>query len=142
MPEAVSFLQIKIIQVSLFLPKPMAKSLNHTICQLDMVLCKEKLENKEPRQKQVLEYEGSSGTEGLKEAWNCTSFWWPQEQSLHSSSPIALPQGFWLLREDSTSALKSRGGIPMCISLSCVQKSTAGQEICSPFISFSFPKES
>lgn len=46
MPEAVSFLQIKISQVSLFLPKPMAKSLNHTICQLDMVLCKEKLENK------------------------------------------------------------------------------------------------
>lgn len=46
MPEAVSFLQIKISQVSLFLPKPMAKSLNYTICQLDMVLCKEKLENK------------------------------------------------------------------------------------------------
>lgn len=67
--RAVSFLQKKIIRVSLFLPKPMAKSQNHVICQLDMVLCKEKLEKKEYRQKQVLEYEGSSGTEGLKEAW-------------------------------------------------------------------------
>lgn len=65
MPEAVSFLQIKIIQISLLL----SKSLNHMICQLDMVLCKEKLENKEPRQKQVLGYEGSSGTAGHKEAW-------------------------------------------------------------------------
>lgn len=33
------------------------------------ILCKEQLENKKPRQKQVLEYEGGSGTEGLKVAW-------------------------------------------------------------------------
>lgn len=98
MPEAVAFLLIKIIQVSLFLPKPMAKSLNCMICQLD---------NKEPRQKQVLEYEGGSGTEGLKVAWKLcvlvASGAFP-----HSSSATALTQGFLLLRADSTSALKNR----------------------------------
>lgn len=108
MPEAVSFLQIKIIQVSLFLPKPMAKSLNRVICQLDMVLCKEQLENKEPRQKQVLEYEGGSGTEGLKVAWKLRVLVAPGAFP-HSSSATALTQGFSLLRADSTSALKNRG---------------------------------
>lgn len=71
------------------------------------VLCKEQLENKEPRQKQVLEYEGGSGTEGLKVAWKLcvlvASGAFP-----HSSSATALTQGFLLLRADSTSALKNR----------------------------------
>lgn len=73
----------------------MAKSLNCVICQLDMVLCKEKLENKEPRQKQVLEYEGSSGTEGLKEAWKLhvllvASGAFPLLQLTHSTDPRLL----------------------------------------------------
>lgn len=53
-----------------------------------------KLENKEPRQKQVLEYEGGSGTEGLKEAWKLRVLLVASGAFPHSSSATALTQGF------------------------------------------------